>query len=146
MYQIPTSKPFMVEEDGTNSPLDHQRTISKLTMELGILYYHKKTITLEPLPETALGEGPGYPVPDIILFDNETQETRIIIEVTISRSQKSDLRKIIQLIDHDEYGITEGFVYNYRTHEWLRYRKGEGGLATESSFSDVLGINLGGFV
>lgn len=136
----------MVEEDGTNSPLDHQRTISKLTTELGVLYYHKKAISLEPLPETPLGEGAGYPVPDVILFDNETQETKVIIEATISRSQKSDLRKIIQLIDHDDYGILEGFIYNYRTLEWLRYRKGDGGLATASSFSEVLGIDLGGFV
>jgi hypothetical protein len=146
MYQLPTNRPFMVEEDGTNSPLDHQRVISKLTMELGILFYHQKRISLEPLPETPLAEGPGHAVPDVILFDNETQETRIIIEVSQSRGFKNDASKIVQLIDNHDYGIVEGFVYNYRTEDWLRYRKGDGGLTTASSFSEVLGVELRGFV
>ena len=136
----------MVADDGTNSPLDHQRIISKLTVGLGILFYYQKTISLEPLPETPLGEGVGYPVPDVLLFDNETQETRIVIEVSISRSQKNDIRKIIRLIEDDDYGIVEGFLHNYRTNEWLRYQKGDGGLTTASSFSPLLNLDLGQFL
>ena len=79
------------EDDGTNSPLEHQRVISKLTVELGVLYYHKRSITLEPLPKTPLGEGPGHQVPDILLFDNEAELTRIIIEVTQPRTTKRDV-------------------------------------------------------
>lgn len=146
MYDLPYTKPFMVEEDGTNSPLDHQRVISKLTMELGILFHHRKTISLEPFPETPLSEGPGHSVPDVILLDPETEETWIIIEVTLPRGVKNDLWKIVQLIDNNQYGILEGSVYNYRTGDWLRYCKGEGGIATETSFSDVLGLDLGQFL
>ena len=144
-YTTPTDKPFLVlEDDGTNSPLDHQRVISKLTTELGVLFYHRKTITLEPLPETPLGEGSGYPVPDVLLFDREAEKTRIIIEICNNRTFDSDVRKIIRLIEDDQYGILEGFVYNYRTDEWRRYRLGDGGIATESSVSEVLGqVSLG---
>ncbi len=146
MYDLPYTKPFTVEEDGTNSPLDHQRVISKLIVGLGILFYRKKTIALEPLPETPLAEGPGHSVPDVSLSDPETEETRIIIEVSRGRGEKNDLWKVVQLIDHNRYGILEGFVYNYRTGDWLRYRKGEGGVATETSFSEVLGLDLGQFL
>jgi hypothetical protein len=144
-YQSLNTKPFLVlEDDGTNSPLDHQRTISKLTTELGVLFYHTKTITLEPLPETPLGEGSGHAVPDVLLFDRETELTRIIIEICNNRTFTSDVRKVIRLIEDDQYGILEGFVYNYRTDEWRRYRLGDGGEATESSVSEVLGgIRLG---
>ena len=37
-------------------------------------------------------------------------------------------------MEEDDYGILEGFVYNYKTEKWLRYRKGDGGQAIESSF------------
>lgn len=85
--------PFLVHDDGTNSPLEHQRTISKLTVELGILYYHQRSITLEPLPKTPLGEGPGHQVPDVLLFDNHVELTRIIIEVAQPRTANRDLQK-----------------------------------------------------
>lgn len=52
MYESKYNPPFMVRDDGPNSPLDHQRVISKLTFELGLLYYQQKRITLEPLPES----------------------------------------------------------------------------------------------
>jgi hypothetical protein len=140
MYDIQSTPPRLVhEDDGTNSPLDHQRVISRLTFGLGVLYYDRKTIRLEPLPETPLDEGPGHPVPDLILFDAEAQQTRIIIEVCTFRGAKADVRKVIRLIEDEDYGILEGFVYNYRTLEWFRYRKGDGGLATNSAISEVLG-------
>ena len=43
---------------------------------------------------------------------------------------------------YDLYGIREGFMYNYKTHQWLRYRFGDGGLPTESSFSEILNLDL----
>ncbi|WP_461084686.1 hypothetical protein [Spirosoma flavus] len=143
MHETPDSSPFLVHDDGTNSPLDHQRIISKLTFELGLLYYRQKSIVLEPLPETPLAEGTGYPVPDVILYEQSTEQTRIIIEVCNNRSMSSDLRKVIRLIEEDDYGIQEGFVYNYKTYKWLCYRKGDGGAATVSSFSELLGVDLG---
>ncbi|WP_020607550.1 hypothetical protein [Spirosoma spitsbergense] len=144
MYNFPTSRPpFIQEDDGTNSPLEHQFVISKLTIELGVLYFHKQTITLIPLPETPLNEGPGHAVPDVILYDRAAEETKIIIEVCQTNGQRNDLRKIIHLIEDNDYGILEGFVYNYKTHEWFRYSKGDGGIATNSSVSTLMDVDMG---
>ncbi|GAB3952930.1 hypothetical protein GCM10028805_35720 [Spirosoma harenae] len=143
MYNHTYNSPFLAHDDGTNSPLEHQFIISRLTVELGILCYHKRQISLLPLPETPLNEGPGHAVPDVILYDNVAEETKIVIEVCQNNGQRNDLKKIIRLIEDDDYGILEGFVYNYKTHEWLRYRKGDGGVATNSSFSEVMGVDLG---
>ncbi|MGF7218013.1 Uma2 family endonuclease [Spirosoma lacussanchae] len=143
MYEPSFHSPFVVHDDGTNSPLAHQIVISKLTIELGVLYYHRRAISLMPLPETPLGEGPGHQVPDVLLFDNEAQLTRIVIEVAQPRSANRDLHKIINLIEDDDYGILEGFVYNYYSGEWLRYCKGDGGVAISSSFSPLMNVDLG---
>ncbi|AKD57960.1 hypothetical protein [Spirosoma radiotolerans] len=141
MYEQRYNSPFLVQEDdGTNLPLEHQRVISKLTVGLGVLFYREKLITLEPSPETPLGEGPGHQVPDVLLFDNTVQLTRIIIEVAQPRTTQRDLKKVIHLIEDDDYGILEGFVYNYKSREWFRYRKGDGGVATTSSVSELMGI------
>lgn len=66
----------------------------------------------------------------------------MIIEVTHTKGVKTDPRKVIRLMEEDDYGILEGFVFNYKTQQWLRYRKGDGGQATESSFSGVLQLDL----
>ena len=63
-----------------------------------------------------------------------------------SRGFKGDLKKVISLIDDESYSILEGFVYNYKTEKWLRYRKGDGGQAIESSFSEVLQLDLNAFL
>jgi len=147
MYFPSVTNPRSVGEDqGVWAPIDHQRIISLLTMGLGVLYYREKRIRLEPLPETMLDEAKVSQVPDVLLRDNETDETPVIIEVCKTTGLKSDLQKVIQLINDDLYGILEGFVYNYKTEKWLRYRKGDGGQATESSFSDVLQLDLNSFL
>ena len=53
---------------------------------------------------------------------------------------------MIRLVDSDDYGIQEGFVYNYKTRQWLRYQLGDGGAATTSSVSTVLGLDLNQFL
>lgn len=146
MYDTKYNSPFLVNDDETNSPLEHQFVISKLTVELGILSYHKRTISHVPLPETPLNEGPGHAVPDVILYDKVAEDTKVIIEVCQTNGQRNDLRKIIYLIEENDYGILEGFVFNYKTREWLRYRKGDGGAATGSSFSEVMGVEMGEMV
>lgn len=123
-------------------PKDHQRIISKLNTRLGSRYYDAKTIQLEPLPETMLNEAEASPTPDVILFDNKALTTPIIIEVCHTVGLKKDINKVIRLIDEDEYGILEGFVYDYKTENWLRYRKGDAGLMTQTSFSEVLNLDL----
>lgn len=64
----PRASRFFVHKDdmGVNVPLIHQQVISRLHVELGILYYKQQSIPYEPLPETMLTEGYGNPVPDLI--------------------------------------------------------------------------------
>ena len=131
---------FMVHDDGTNAPVMHQHTIARLTAKL-YPYYEAGTIEYEPLPEMMVGEY-NSPVPDIILYDYVTEQAQVIIEIAHDKGFKSDLKKVIALIDEESYGIREGFVYNYKTGQWLRYGKGDGGQATESSFSNVLNLTL----
>ncbi|QIP12932.1 hypothetical protein G8759_10010 [Spirosoma aureum] len=142
----PLSPTFVHDDDmGVNAPLKHQQVISRLHVELGILYYKDQSIPYEPLAETMLAEGYGNPVPDVLLFDHTAEQTRLIIEVCQTNGERNDLLKVVRLIEDHDYGIQEGFVYNYKTHQWSRYRKGDGGVATRSSFSEVLHLDLGQF-
>ncbi|WP_421827407.1 hypothetical protein [Larkinella sp.] len=149
MYIPPprASKFFVNEgETGVNAPVIHQRIIAKLTMGLGNLYHGNHSISLEPLPEMMLDFTYSSPTPDVILFDNEADQTPIIIEICHTSGLKHDLAKTIRLIDENLYGILEGFVYNYKTGQWFRYRKGDGGLTENSSFSEILQLDLNSFL
>lgn len=86
------------------------------------------------------------PTPDITLYNNATDSTPIVVEVCQTRGVKSDVEKIIGMIDGNLYGIQEGFVYDYRNQKWLRYCLGDNGLTTESSFSEILQIDLNDFL
>jgi hypothetical protein len=134
--------PEQLIDMGINAPKEHQRIISKLTTGLGVLYYHEKRIALEPLPETMIDEGQTSPVPDIQLYDNENFKTPVIIEVAHPNGVKNDFKKVERLIEDYEYGIQEGFVYNYVTGEWLKYRKSQGAIHEKPSWSEVLGLDL----
>lgn len=134
---------FVIHDDGTNAPAIHQRTIANLITDLTI-EYRSGRIPFEPLPEMMVGEY-NSPTPDIVFFD-ATEEAKVIIEVCHSRGMSGDLKNVISLIDEQGYAILEGFLYNYKTQQWLRYRKGDGGQATESSFSNVLQLDLNAFV
>ena len=129
-------------EIGINAPKAHQRIISKLTTGLGYLFYQKHEITLEPLPETQIDEGQASPVPDILLYDNETYRTPIIIEICHPNGLNNDLKQIIRLIEENDYGIEEGFIYDYVRGLWSKYQKGIGQVYDEPSFSIILGIDL----
>ena len=100
----------------------------------------------EPLPETMLTEGYSSPVPDMLLYDHQAEQAIVIIEVCQNSGLKHDTSKVIRLIEDNEYGIREGFIYNYKTQQWLRYRFGDGGLTTESSFSEILQLDLNAFL
>ncbi|GAB3990929.1 hypothetical protein GCM10028807_19360 [Spirosoma daeguense] len=131
-------------DDGANAPVIHQRVIARLTARLYPLY-ESGVIGYEPLPEMMVGEY-SSPTPDVTLYDNTTDSTPVVIEICQTRGVKSDVEKIIRMVDGELYGIEEGFVYDYRRHQWLRYRKGDGGLPTESSFSDILNLDLNSFL
>ncbi len=136
----------MAAERSVYGPKAHQRVIAKLTLGLGHLYYRERTLSLEPLPETMLNEGEASPVPDLILYDNQTRTTPVIIEVCHTEGLRKDLRKVIGLIDGGDYGIEEGFVHDYLAGGWYGYRRGNGGLPETSSFSRVLNLDLNAFL
>ncbi len=127
-------------------PRIHQRIISKLDFGLRLLYQQEKTIKLEPLPETMVNEDQASPTPDLILVDPATEFIHVIIEVCKTTGLKSDIQKVIRLLDNDLYDIQEGFVYDYKAQKWYRYRAGNGGLVEESSCSDELGLDLDSFL
>jgi len=127
---------------GTNAPKPHQRTIGRLMIELGILYYKQGTILLEPMPETMLNEDQTSPTPDIILFDNVLSKTPVIIEVTHTTGVTGDLKKVQRLIEEDDYGIVEGFVYDYKLNQWHKYKRGEGVITDHPSFCEAINLDL----
>ncbi len=134
--------PEQLTEIGINAPKEHQRIIGKLTTGLGLLFYHQGTIELEPLPETMIDEGQTSPVPDVSLYNNKTYQTPIIIEVCHPNGVKNDFKKIQRLIEDFEYGIIEGFVYDYVNNSWSKYTKGAGVQMDAPSFSTILNIDL----
>jgi len=134
--------PESILDMGINAPKAHQRIISKLTASLGHLFYHQHEITLEPLPETQIDEGQSSPVPDILLYDNETYRTPIIIEICHPNGLNNDLKKIIRLIEENDYGIQEGFIYDYVRGLWSKYQKGVGQVVNKPSYSAILDIDL----
>jgi Uma2 family endonuclease len=144
-YPYPTDAYTLHEDFGVYAPKDHQRIIGQLTIGLGNLYYGGQ-IDLEALPETMLAEGQASPVPDLILYANETATTPVIIEVCHTEGLRHDCRKVAQLIDGQDYGIREGFVYDYRAGNWYQYRLGTGWLAEAPSVSAVLGQDLARFL
>lgn len=134
--------PENILEMGINAPKEHQRVISKLTTGLGYLFYMEHSIALEPLPETQIDEGQSSPVPDILLYDNEEQQTRIIIEICHPTGFNNDMRKVIRLIDENDYGVIEGFIYDYVRKQWRKYQKGAGEITVNPSFSHLLNLDL----
>jgi Uma2 family endonuclease len=136
---------FLREDLGMYAPKDHQRIISQLTIGLGNLYYDGH-IALEPLPETMLAEGQPSAVPDVILYDAETATSPVIIEVCHTEGLRHDRRKVAQLVDGQDYGVREGFVYDYKTGQWYQYRPATGWLTQDPSVSAVLEQNLARFI
>ncbi|QJW91489.1 hypothetical protein HNV11_19940 [Spirosoma taeanense] len=146
-YLKPSSIATLVREDdmGVNAPIIHQSVIARLTSGLYPLYKSGR-INFEPLPEMMLTEGYSSPVPDLLLYDHQTEQAKVIIEVCQTNGLKHDTNKVIRLIDEGEYGILEGLVFNYKTQQWLCYNKGDGGMASLSSFSKILQLDLNEFL
>ena len=128
------------------APKEHQRITSKLTTGLGALYYHQQKIDLEPLPETMIDEGQTSPVPDVLLYDNQRYQTPVIIEVCHTSGVRNDIKKIIRLVDEFDYGIEEGFLYDYVAGQWQRYTKGDTEMEVGVSYSRRLELDLDGFL
>lgn len=143
MYHPKFDGPLLLHEDmGTYAPRDHQRIIARLTTGLGTLYYQQKKIKLEPLPETMVNETEASPTPDLVLVDPITEFIQIIIEVCKTTGLKNDIQKVVRLLDDNAYDIQEGFIYDYKAETWYRYQAGNGGNIEESSFSNILQLDL----
>jgi Uma2 family endonuclease len=127
---------------GTNAPKPHQRVISKLLAHLSYRYYIQGGLHLEPLPETMLDEGQTSPTPDIILYDNVLEETPVIIEITHTNGVKNDLKKLRSLMEETEYGIVEGFVYDYKRNQWHKYHRDKGDITDAPSFCEAIQLDL----
>jgi Uma2 family endonuclease len=125
---------------GVNAPKIHQRIIGQLMMRLGILYHIEKKIPYEPFPETMIDESQTSPTPDVLLFDNLNKENKVIIEISGNTGYRRDFQKVKDLVE--EYGVLEGFVYNYDAKSWHKYSLGKGEDARRPSYSDVLQQDL----
>jgi hypothetical protein len=55
---------------------------------------------------------------------------------------KNDIKKVRHLIEESDYGIIEGFVYDYKRNEWHKYKRGEGLLTENPSFCEAINLDL----
>ncbi len=129
---------------GINAPRAHQRAIGIMMGSLAQMYYKQGLIALEPFTKMMLDDSKTSPVPDISLYDNVLEQTPVIIEVTHTGMVQSDLRKIMRLIVSDDYGIIEGFVYDYKRREWHKFDKTKGDILDTPSWCEA--INYGQFI
>lgn len=138
----------LVEEQltdmGINAPKEHQEAIAELLFFLMGLYKQGK-IDCKPFPETMLDPDRTSSVPDLLLFDERTGENPVILEVCRLEGERRDFAKIARLIDEQDYGIVEGFVYNYVEKRWRKYVKGIGEAENGISYSERLAVNLADF-
>lgn len=126
---------------GINAPRAHQRLIAKITAQLLAKFYAGE-IPFEPLPETMLDESQSSPVPDIILVDEVQDTVPVIIEIAHGAGVRNDLDKVRKLISTTNYGIQEGFVYDYKHLRWFQFDKYRGDVLKQPSFSSALQLDL----
>ena len=134
---------YPVQFIGVNAPREHQRTISRLIRGLGNLYVSGK-IPYEALPETMIDEGKTSATPDVILADNESDRDIAIIEITTTKGEDDDFKKIMALVN--QYKLQEGFTYNYKNGHWKKYSIKNGEQESNPSFCDAIGYDLNDFV
>lgn len=124
---------------GINAPREHQAVITQLIFELAYLY-KQKLIPYFPYPETMIDASQTSPPPDIMLVDPETELTQTIIEITHSQGVKKDLQKIQTLMR--EYGVPEGFVYDYKRRKWYRFSLEKGEVEEDNAFCVIIQRDL----
>jgi hypothetical protein len=127
---------------GINAPRPHQRVIGKLMATLAPFYYKQSAIRLEPFVEMMLDEDKTSPTPDISLYDNVLENTPVIIEVTKTGMVQTDMKKVRALIDSRDYGIVEGFFYDYKRNQWHKYHRDKGDITDVPSFCEAINLDL----
>ncbi len=128
---------------GVNATKEHQRIIRKLTAGLGLLFVDGK-IAYEPFPEVMVDEAQTSPTPDVLLFDNQSQQNVVLIEIAGKAGAKKDFAKVIEVCN--DYEIAEGFVYDYISKNWRKYKYGVGEMTDWPSFCESIGYDLNDFV
>ena len=128
---------------GVNAPKEHQRVIAQLTAELYFMF-KKGIIPYEPLPEVMVDESQTSATPDVSLYDNKEGLNKVIIEVSGKAGFRKDFSKISEVCG--DYNIPEGFVYNYITGEWRKFKNGTGEITGNPSFCDSIGYDLNDFL
>ena len=122
-----------------NAPRLHQAIITKLIYGLTDLYKNRKT-KFFAYPETMIDESETSPVPDVMLIDPDTGLSHVIIEITHTQGVKKDIKKLQELMQN--YGVGEGFVYNYKQKQWYKCRLDLEGVAENISFCDTINYDL----
>jgi hypothetical protein len=135
MLTIPTNM-------GVNATKEHQAVISKLIYGLMGLFTNGE-MSLFPYPETMINEAETSPTPDILLFDHAVNKTVVIIEINHPDGLKKDTRNLKELIE--EYELAEGFLYDYKTKRWWKYKKGVE-ITENPSFCEAIQYNLNDFL
>lgn len=128
---------------GVNAPKEHQRVIRKLAMKLGNLF-EDGSIPYEPFPETMIDEGKTSQAPDLILFDNENYQNKVIIEITTPLALKNDFEKVAVIAE--KYEVAEGFAYDYIKKQWRKYKYGAGEITENPSYCESIGYDLNTFL
>jgi len=63
-----------------------------------------------------------------------------MVEVSTSKG----LKKVKELVEY--YQLEEGFVYNYKTGQWYKYKRDTGEISKNPSFCDSIGYDLNDFL
>lgn len=121
-------------------PRLHQRIITHLIHGLAQLFKNGQS-KLFPYPETMIDEGQTSPVPDVMLVDTSSDLTQVIIEITHTQGVKKDIEKLKMLMR--DYGVPEGFVFDYKRSEWHHFQLMDGNFSEDkSAFCHAIGFDL----
>jgi hypothetical protein len=126
---------------GYKANREHQRTIGRITSALYALY-KQGLLGLEPFSETNLNESEPSPVPDISLFDEKSCTTPVIIEVNDTTGIRNDLLRIKTVLNTTDFGVIEGFVYDFKRNEWHKYHRDKGDITDQPSFCEAINLDL----
>lgn len=123
-----------------NAPRLHQKIITHLIYGLTQLLKNGQS-KLFPYPETMIDEGQTSPVPDLMLVDTSSDLTQVIIEITHTQGVKKDIEKLKMLMR--DYGVPEGFVFDYKRSEWHHFQLVDGNFSGDkSAFCHAIGFDL----
>ncbi len=126
---------------GFKANREHQRTLGRIATALH-WHYKQGAFRLEPFSETNLNESEPSPVPDISLFDEESYTTPVIIEVNDTSGVRNDLLRIRTVLHTTDFGVVEGFVYDFARNEWHKYHRDKGDITENPAFCEAINLDL----